>query len=124
MQLFPRLFAPSAATGVALRRHLNNELAGSFEHIFEASANNLAIPGKALDAFLARLRSGTFERPAIYSLHFHLIGAIERDDLAWTQALVDRIASVPPANPAIAISWTNGGPLCWRRRMAVAVLRR
>jgi len=100
----PPLFEPSAASGAALRRTIASSLADSFEHIFEASRGHLSFAKADTDAFLARLRSGGLERPVLYSRHFHLVDAIEDDDLDKAQTILNAILAATPGDRDIVIS--------------------
>ncbi|MCI5075055.1 HEXXH motif-containing putative peptide modification protein [Oricola sp.] len=98
------LFGSSPATARALRSGINASFADSLSEVFRACAGHVEIPEARAERLIGRLNAGRRETPYLYSLFFAILSAIERDDLASLQTLIDRLLAAEPAKPGVLIT--------------------
>ncbi len=106
-----KFFNPSAASGSALRAHFNDGFADSLEYLFSVCEPAIAFDTERAAMLLSRIRSGSRESPLMYSLHFKLIEALQAEDTASVEALINDMLVEAPAEDGIAVV-RLGSPSC------------
>lgn len=89
---------------MALRRNINAGLADSLLEVFRACSGHVEIREAEADRIVDRLSAGSRETPYLYSLYFSILAAIERDDIAGVQSLIDRLLATESAQAGLLIT--------------------
>lgn len=100
----PDAFLPDASTGGFLAAGLRERLAGSLRHLAAACAPHVVLDQPAIAAQIACIAAAPRPRPEIFALHFEILGAAQRSDLAALAAgFADLCAIAPAASPGLAL---------------------
>ena len=90
------LFFPSAARARSIDRRMRAILGDSLDHIAARSSGILDFDSDALTRLAAKLREGDRYPPSTFGLYAELVLAIEAEDYAEAERLLDRLAGETP----------------------------
>ncbi len=102
-------FLPSAAAGAVLAKSLRERLVSSLAHLAAACAPHVALDQAAIAVQLRRIAAAHRPRPAIFALHFEILDAAQRSDLAaLATGFAELCAARPAALPGLALRGWGG----------------
>lgn len=107
------MFAPSAQTGVDLRLNFNNSFVSSLEYIFSVCEPHLRIDGGQVARLISRIRSGSRETPFLYSLHFRVIEAIQRECMPDVERHLEQLLNLDQAADRYVLAGLASDDLPW-----------
>ena len=80
-----------------MRLNFNNSFVSSLEYIISVCEPHVRIDEGQAARLISRIRSGSRETPYLYSLHFRLIEAIQRDCMPDVERYLDQLLNLDPA---------------------------
>lgn len=103
VKLEEKFFNPTAETGLGLRAHFNDGFADSLEYLFSVCKEAIAVDEARVASLLSRLRSASREKPYLYALHFKLIDALQAEDTASAETIIETMLNQAPAGTGIDV---------------------
>ncbi len=107
------MFAPSAQTGLELRRNFNNGFASSLEYLVSVCEPHVEFDKGQVARLISRIRSGSRETPFLYALHFRLVEAIQRQSLPDIQLYLDQLLNLDQAADQLLVAGLASDDLPW-----------